>query len=139
MEMCIYEWDVNGNTVSNKTFYDGKYNIVNESFTLDDYRPVQGLPLTTFNLTDQNACVNKKSPSSPCARPTASPGAKPVCDPSCTLTPISDINDLNSGDNVTDRITRFTKIQNIGGTDYDPSQMEYVHNNIKYHNNYSTM
>jgi hypothetical protein len=135
----IYQWGVNDNAVFNKTFYDGKYNIVNGSFTVNDYRPLQGLPLTTFNLTDQYACVNKKSPSSPCARPTASPGDKPVCDPSCTLTPISDINDLNSGDNVKDRINKFTNIQNIGGVDYNASQMEYVHNNIKYHNNYATM
>lgn len=139
----IYNWSV-GTTVSNanKEFYDGDYILTNGSFTLDDYRPLQGPPLTTFNLTDQYACVKTPSSSpssSPCARPTASPGAKPVCDPSCTLTPISGINDINSGDNVKDRITKFIEIQNIGGTDYDPSQMEYVHNNIKYHNNYATM
>ena len=137
----IYNWSVNGTTVSNakKDFYDGDYIRANGSFTVDDYRPVQGPPLTSFNLTDRYACVNKDKPSSPCARPTASLGAKPACDPSCTLTPITDINDINSGDNVNDRINKFTKIQNIGGTDYDPSQMEYVHNNIKYHNNYATM
>ena len=143
----IYNWSVNGNKVSNaqKDFYDGDYISKKGSFTLDDYRPLQGLPLTTFNLTDQYACVNKDKPSSRCARPTASPGAKPECSSNCSLTTISDINDLkgindlNSGDNVNDRIDRFTKIQNIGGGDYNPSQMEYVHNNIKYHNNYATM
>ena len=97
----IYNWSVNGTTVSNakKDFYDGDYIRANGSFTVDDYRPVQGPPLTSFNLTDRYACVNKDKPSSPCARPTASLGAKPACDPSCTLTPITDINDINSGDN----------------------------------------
>ena len=142
----IYEWEVNGNgtTVSQpkKEFYYGNYSLTNQSFTVDDYRPVQGPPLTTFNLTDQSACVKTPSSSpssSPCDRPTASPGAKPSCDPSCKLTPFTEINDLNSGDNVTDRTTNFTQIQEIGGADYNASQMEYVHNNIKYHNNYATM
>jgi hypothetical protein len=137
----IYNWSVKEKTVSNakKDFYDGDYIRANGSFTVDDYRPLQGLPLTTFNLTDHYACINKDKPSEYCARPTASLGAKPACDPSCTLTPVTDINDINSGDNVNVRINKFTNIQNIGGVDYNASQMEYVHNNIKYHNNYSTM
>jgi len=137
----IYNWSVTEKTVSNakKDFYDGDYKRVNGSFTVDDYRPLQGLPLTTFNLTDKYACVNKKSPSSRCARPTASPGVEPECSSNCSLTTIPGITDINSRDNVNDRITRFTDIQNIGGVDYNASQMEYVHNNIKYHNNYATM
>ena len=149
-----YSWINQGNNSWNgEDFYkDPPSTSVSGTISLLDYRPLQEGDVISQSLdsTNRYTCIGKEDKSIQCGDPIPGPpGSVPTCSNQlCSLEDKQSSSRLMSQD-VKHRIDDFTNLQgrysHIGGTPdnidnpYSQSEMNYVHNNIKYHNNYATM
>ena len=148
------------------TLYEDAYNIndddtANPYLEITDYRPLQGVnslnsATVSPTLRGADGALINTSPGRNICIPdidrevrvspedcNQSPSPGESCPSGCILTPI-DRASIYTSQGVKSRIDDFTEIQNLhtGENDISPpssAQMEYIHNNIKKHNNYASM